>query len=156
MTLRTGLDHLDAPRGRTYDSIIETIGATPLVKLNRIAEQAGALATVYAKLEFFNPLSSVKDRIALSMIEVAERDGALKPDSVLVEPTSGNTGISRLHCGGEGLQAHPHHAGIDVAGAAQDAAAARRRARADAGGQRHARRHREGGGDCRRQTRKRC
>ena len=94
-TIRTALDHLDKPgRGRTYDSILETIGNTPLVKLHRIAEEAGAVATIYAKLEFFNPLSSVKDRIALSMIEAAEREGILKPDSVLVEPTSGNTGIA--------------------------------------------------------------
>lgn len=83
---------LDGPRGRMYDNILETIGHTPLVRLNRIAE--GAHATVYAKLEFFNPLSSVKDRIALSMVEAAERDGKLNKDSVLVEPTSGNTGIA--------------------------------------------------------------
>ena len=94
MPIRTALDHLDAPRGRTYDSILETVGHTPLVRLNRIAQEAGALATVYAKLEFFNPLSSVKDRIALSMVEAAERDGTLKPGAVLVEPTSGNTGIA--------------------------------------------------------------
>jgi cysteine synthase A len=94
-TIRTALDHLDKPgRGRTYDSILETIGNTPLVKLHRMAEEAGAVATIYAKLEFFNPLSSVKDRIALSMVEAAEREGILKPDSVLVEPTSGNTGIA--------------------------------------------------------------
>ena len=93
-TPRKALDHLDAPRGRTYDSILETIGHTPLVRLNRIAEKAGALATVYAKLEFFNPLSSVKDRIALSMVEAAEASGKLKEGSILVEPTSGNTGIA--------------------------------------------------------------
>lgn len=91
---RTALDHLDAPRGRIYENITETVGHTPLVKLNRIAEQAGAKATVLAKLEFFNPLSSVKDRIALSMIEAAEKEGKLSADSVLVEPTSGNTGIA--------------------------------------------------------------
>jgi cysteine synthase A len=93
MTAHT-IDKLDAPRGRTYDSIIETIGHTPLVRLNRIAADAGALATVFAKLEFFNPLSSIKDRIALSMVEAAENDGSLKPGSILVEPTSGNTGIA--------------------------------------------------------------
>ncbi len=94
MTIRPALDHLDEPRGRIYDSILETVGHTPLVKLGRIAEQAGAKAEILAKLEFFNPLSSIKDRIALSMVETAERDGKLKPGSVLVEPTSGNTGIA--------------------------------------------------------------
>lgn len=87
------LEKLDAPRGRLYENILETIGHTPLVRLNRVAEQAGALARVYAKLEFFNPLSSVKDRAALAMIEAAERDGTLKAGMTLVEPTSGNTGI---------------------------------------------------------------
>ena len=91
---RPAIDHLDQPRGRSYDSIVETVGSTPLVKLNRIAEQNGAVATVYAKLEFFNPLASVKDRIALGMIEAAEREGLIKPGAVLVEPTSGNTGIA--------------------------------------------------------------
>jgi cysteine synthase A len=94
MTTRKASDHLDKPRGRIYDNILETIGHTPLVKLNRIAQEAGAVATVYAKLEFFNPLSSVKDRIALSMVEAAEASGKLKAGSILVEPTSGNTGIA--------------------------------------------------------------
>lgn len=85
----------DAPgRGRVYDSILETIGNTPMVKLNRIAQEAGCVANIYAKLEFFNPLSSIKDRIALSMVEAAEASGILNKDSVLVEPTSGNTGIA--------------------------------------------------------------
>lgn len=94
MTIRSAINHLDAPRGRIYDSILETIGNTPLVKLNRIAAREGAKATVLAKLEFFNPLSSVKDRIALSMVEEAEKSGKLSAGSVLVEPTSGNTGIA--------------------------------------------------------------
>lgn len=94
MTLRPAIDHLDEPRGRIYDSILETVGHTPLVKLHRIAEVNGAKAEILAKLEFFNPLSSIKDRIALSMVETAEREGKLKPGSVLVEPTSGNTGIA--------------------------------------------------------------
>jgi cysteine synthase A len=86
---------LDAPlRGHIYNNIIETIGSTPLVRLHHMAEKAGAKAEILAKLEFFNPLSSIKDRIALGMVEAAEASGALKADTVLVEPTSGNTGIS--------------------------------------------------------------
>ncbi len=77
-----------------YESILETIGNTPMVKLNRIAKAHNTVATIYAKLEFFNPLSSIKDRIALSMVEAAENAGLLTHDTVLVEPTSGNTGIA--------------------------------------------------------------
>ncbi|GHC07648.1 cysteine synthase A [Cerasicoccus arenae] len=73
-------------------SIITTIGNTPLIKLNKLTE--GLEADVYVKCEFFNPLSSVKDRIGLAMIEAAERDGRLKPGGLVVEPTSGNTGIA--------------------------------------------------------------
>src|SRR5919206_3141859 len=73
------------------ESILNTVGNTPLVQLNRVTD--GARATVAAKLEFFNPLGSVKDRIALSMIEAAEREGKIGPDTIIVEPTSGNTGI---------------------------------------------------------------
>lgn len=78
--------------GRIYDDITQTIGRTPLVRLNRLTEGVGA--EIVAKLEFFNPLGSVKDRIGVSMIEVAEREGKLKADSVIIEPTSGNTGIA--------------------------------------------------------------
>src|SRR5215212_11409913 len=74
------------------DSIVDTIGNTPLVRLRRVTEGAGA--TVVAKLEFFNPLGSVKDRIGWAMIEAAERDGRIGPDSIILEPTSGNTGIA--------------------------------------------------------------
>ena len=81
-------------RGRVYDSIVETIGATPLVRLHRMAQQAGARADILAKCEFFNPLASVKDRIGVSMIAAAEAAGRIKPGTVLVEPTSGNTGIA--------------------------------------------------------------
>jgi len=81
-------------RGRIYDSIVETIGATPLVRLRRITEEAGCKADIVGKCEFFNPLSSVKDRIGLAMIEAAEQDGRLKPGGIIVEPTSGNTGIA--------------------------------------------------------------
>jgi cysteine synthase A len=76
---------------RIANNITELVGNTPLVRINRLA--AGAQATVVAKLEFFNPASSVKDRIGLSMIEAAERAGVLTPDRIILEPTSGNTGI---------------------------------------------------------------
>jgi cysteine synthase len=81
-------------RGHVYDNIAETIGATPLVRVHRLAQQAGAKADILAKCEFFNPLASVKDRIGVSMIAAAEADGRIKPGTVLVEPTSGNTGIA--------------------------------------------------------------
>ena len=81
-------------RGRVYDSITDTIGDTPLVRLDRLAAHKGVKANILAKLEFFNPISSVKDRIGVAMIDALERDGVLKPDSVLIEPTSGNTGIA--------------------------------------------------------------
>ncbi|WP_428248806.1 cysteine synthase A [Ferrovibrio sp.] len=82
------------PRGRIYNSIVDTIGATPLVRINRLTEEAGAKATILAKLEFFNPLASVKDRIGIAMIEALEAQGKLKPGTTIVEPTSGNTGIA--------------------------------------------------------------
>ncbi|HPY31285.1 MAG TPA: cysteine synthase A [Verrucomicrobiota bacterium] len=78
--------------GRIYNNIIETIGRTPLVRLNRVA--ADVPATLLLKCEFFNPLGSVKDRIGQAMIEDAERRGALKPGTTIIEPTSGNTGIA--------------------------------------------------------------
>jgi len=82
-------------RGRIYDSITETIGDTPLVRLNRMPRQAGAKADILLKLEFFNPISSVKDRIGVSMIETLEKQGIIAPGkNVLIEPTSGNTGIA--------------------------------------------------------------
>ena len=81
-------------RGRVYDSILETIGATPLVRIRRLAAEAGVKAELLGKCEFFNPLSSVKDRIGLAMIEAAEAAGHIRPGTVLVEPTSGNTGIA--------------------------------------------------------------
>jgi cysteine synthase len=82
-------------RGRIYDSITETIGATPLVRLARLAKVHGVTADILGKCEFFNPLGSVKDRIGLAMIEAAEAAGKIRPGkTVLVEPTSGNTGIA--------------------------------------------------------------
>lgn len=81
-------------RGRVYESILDTIGATPLVKLSRLAETENVPATLLGKCELFNPLSSVKDRIGLAMVEAAETEGRIKPGDTLVEPTSGNTGIA--------------------------------------------------------------
>lgn len=82
-------------RGKIYDSIIDTIGATPLVRLPRFCGQHEVRADLVAKLEFFNPLGSVKDRIGLAMIEAAEKAGKIIPGkTVLIEPTSGNTGIA--------------------------------------------------------------
>jgi cysteine synthase A len=78
-------------RGRIYDDITQTIGNTPLIRLRRVT--AGSAADVVAKLENFNPLWSVKDRIAVAMIDAAERDGKIGPATLIVEPTSGNTGI---------------------------------------------------------------
>ena len=81
--------------GRLYGSILETIGGTPLVRLPRLMEADGLKAEIALKLEFFNPLGSVKDRIGLAMVEAAERDGLIRPGvTTLVEPTSGNTGIA--------------------------------------------------------------
>ena len=78
--------------GRIYNNIVETVGHTPLVKLNKVT--TGLPATILLKCEFFNPLSSVKDRIGMAMIEDAEKRGVLKKDTVIIEPTSGNTGIA--------------------------------------------------------------
>ena len=81
-------------RGKIYDSIIDTLGDTPLIRLPRLTAELKPKGEVLAKLEFFNPLGSVKDRIGASMIESLETQGILKPGSVIVEPTSGNTGIA--------------------------------------------------------------
>ena len=81
-------------RGRIFDGVVDTIGDTPIVRLARFAADSGVKADLCAKLEFFNPLASVKDRIGAAMIEALERSGKLKPGGVLVEPTSGNTGIA--------------------------------------------------------------
>src|SRR5881397_1140931 len=78
--------------GRIYNDIVETVGRTPLVRLNRVTN--GVPATILLKCEFFNPLGSVKDRIGMSMIQAAEKAGLLKKDTVIIEPTSGNTGIA--------------------------------------------------------------
>lgn len=82
-------------RGRIYSSITETVGDTPLVRLDKLAREKGVKATILAKLEFFNPIASVKDRIGVAMIEALEAEGKITPGkTTLVEPTSGNTGIA--------------------------------------------------------------
>ncbi|MEQ9146299.1 MAG: cysteine synthase A [Parvibaculaceae bacterium] len=83
-----------AGRGRIYDDITETIGNTPLVRLHKLVEERGIKADILLKLEFFNPLSSVKDRIGVAMIEDLENRGLITPETVIIEPTSGNTGIA--------------------------------------------------------------
>jgi cysteine synthase A len=83
-----------AGRGRIYDSILDTIGDTPLIRLPRLSAQLKPRGEVLAKLEFFNPLASVKDRIGVSMIEALEAQGLIGPGTTVVEPTSGNTGIA--------------------------------------------------------------
>jgi len=83
------------PRGKVYDSILDTVGGTPLVRVPRLTAADGLVADLMLKLEFFNPIGSVKDRIGLAMIDAAEAAGEIAPDrSVLIEPTSGNTGIA--------------------------------------------------------------
>ena len=82
-------------REKIYDSLLDTIGATPLIRVPRFSTEEGLKADLVLKLEFFNPLSSVKDRIGYAMIDAAEREGKINPkDTVLIEPTSGNTGIA--------------------------------------------------------------
>ncbi|MEQ9020231.1 MAG: cysteine synthase A [Nitratireductor sp.] len=95
MRLTMSTDGMKPGRGRIYGSITETIGDTPLVRLDRFARETGIVAQLVGKLEFFNPLASVKDRIGVAMIEAMEEDGRIAPGkTTLVEPTSGNTGIA--------------------------------------------------------------
>jgi cysteine synthase len=91
------------PRSRTFDNVTVAVGDTPMIRINRLVP-AGQ-ATVFAKCEFFNPLNSVKDRIGVAMIEAGEREGKVKPDTHIVEPTSGNTGIALAFvCAAKGLR----------------------------------------------------
>ena len=87
------------PRGRIYGNITETIGSTPLVRLARLQAEMGLKAEICGKLEFFNPVSSVKDRIGVAMIDALEAQGRLKPGATIIEPTSGNTGIALAFAG---------------------------------------------------------
>ena len=89
---KTGTTHPHEFRGRIYDNIVDTIGATPLVRLSRLMKDESVEGVILGKCEYFNPLASVKDRIGLAMIEAAERDGRIEEGATLVEPTSGNTG----------------------------------------------------------------
>jgi cysteine synthase A len=91
---RTAAEAHPRGRGRVYNSIADAIGDTPLVRLQRLPKMQGVKATILAKLEFFNPAASVKDRIGVAMIDAMEAAGVIGPDTVLVEPTSGNTGIA--------------------------------------------------------------
>src|SRR5213075_3030821 len=90
--VRSGATMPRKPENVIYENIIDTMGGTPLVRINRMIPREHA--TVLVKCEFFNPLSSVKDRIGVAMIEAGERDGKVKKDTIIVEPTSGNTGIA--------------------------------------------------------------
>src|SRR6202047_3572209 len=81
-------------RGRVFDSIVDAVGDTPIVRLRKMPQQHGAHATILAKLEYFNPAASVKDRIGAAMVIAMEKAGAINADTVLIEPTSGNTGIA--------------------------------------------------------------
>ncbi|PIE14621.1 MAG: cysteine synthase A [Rhodobacterales bacterium] len=93
------------PRGQIYDNITDTIGGTPLLRLSRLAGQAGVAGHILAKLECFNPLNSVKDRIGVGMVDALEEAGHLKPGGTLIEPTSGNTGIALAFvCAARGYQ----------------------------------------------------
>lgn len=91
---RTTAAHPQEFRGKIYDNIVDTIGATPLVRLSRLMSDGNVKGNILGKCEYFNPLASVKDRIGLAMIEAAERDGRVKEGATLIEPTSGNTGIA--------------------------------------------------------------
>lgn len=90
---KTGAAHQPG-RGRIYDSIVDAFGDTPIVRLRRLPGMHGVNATILAKLEYYNPAASVKDRIGAAMIIAMEKTGIIKPDTVLIEPTSGNTGIA--------------------------------------------------------------
>ena len=102
-----------------YRNILDTIGNTPLVKINRLCTKESV--EIYAKVEGTNPTGSIKDRIALKMIEQAEAEGTLVPGKTIIEPTSGNTGIGLAHdCGGKGLRCADCHEQRRICGAPQN------------------------------------
>ena len=133
-------------RGRIYESITDTIGDTPLVRIDRIGKEKGVVARLVAKLEFFNPISSVKDRIGVSMIDALEAQGKITPGrGVLVEPTSGNTGIALAFvAAARGYRLILVMPEIDVGRAAQDAGPAWGRIGSHSRRARHERRNRQG------------
>ena len=120
-------------RGRIYNSITETIGDTPLVRLDKFAKEKGIVANLLAKLEFFNPIASVKDRIGVAMIEALEAAGQdrARQEHADRADLGQHRHRARLRRRRQGLQADPHHARDHVGRAPQDAGAARRRTGAD-------------------------
>ena len=129
---------------KVYDSILDLVGKTPLVELKRIEEKEGLQAKLIAKVESFNPAGSVKDRIAKAMIEDAEAKGLLKEGSVIIEPTSGNTGIGHgSGSNGKRLSHDPYYAGNDECRAPEYRKGIRRRGCSDGWNKRNEGRYRE-------------
>ena len=117
--------------GRRYANILETVGNTPVVRINKLAP---ADVNLFVKIEAFNPLGSVKDRLALGVIEDAERKGLLKPGQTVIEATSGNTGIGlAMVCAAEGLPTRRHHGRIVQRRTSQTDALSRRQGGTDPG-----------------------
>ena len=119
------------------ESALDLVGNTPLLKLNRYSAEAGVKdATILGKLEYLNPAGSVKDRIALAMIEDGEKKGILKPGATIIEPTSGNTGIGLAAvAAAKALPCHPDIAGYDERRAQKPSGGIRRRTGTDRGGE---------------------